>query len=164
MHLTALRIGAHHLVAPRPVVPGTPVVVADGGLSFGGVWDRVQLPYERVALSTPYGTYLSCRTGPDGLFLMTLADGLGPQEAFEEVLWPDGSVSLRTCERTFVAAPGEVGAHLRADGADGEPETRFRYGTVPGPLASEVAEVTAGRPRVADMPRQFAQPVVESRE
>ncbi|GAA1914123.1 fascin domain-containing protein [Nocardioides marmoribigeumensis] len=164
MHLTALRIGAHHLVAPRPVVAGTPVVVADGGLSFGGVWDRVQLPYERVALCTPYGTYLSCRLGPDGLLRMTLAGGLGPQEAFEEVLWPDGGVSLRTCERTFVAAPGEVGATVRADGRDGEATTRLRYGMVPGALAREVAEVKAGTPRVADMPRQFAQPVVESRE
>jgi hypothetical protein len=158
MQLTALRIGAHHVVAPRPVVPGTPVTVAEGGLAFSGVWDRVQLPYERVALCTAYGTFLSCQAGPDGALRMTLADGLGPDEAFEEVLWPDGAVSLRTCERTFVAADELVGAAVRADGHDGDGDTRFRYGTVPAPLAAQVTDVRAGRPRVADMPRQFAQP------
>jgi hypothetical protein len=164
MQLTALRIGAHHGVAPRPVVPGTPVLVADGGLTFSGVWDRVQLPYERVALCTPYGTFLSCQYSTDGRLRLTLAAELGPHEAFEEVLWPDGDVSLRPCERTFVAAPDAVGEPLRADGADGEPVTRFRYGVVPGPLAADVAQAKAGAPRVADMPRQFAQPVAESRE
>jgi hypothetical protein len=164
MHLTALRTGAHHVAAPRPVVPGTAVVVADGGLAFHGVWDRVQLPYERVALCTPYGTFLSCQLGPDGTLRLTLAGDLGPAEAFEEVLWPDGAVSLRTCERTFVAATDAIGGPVRADGRDGDPVTRFRYGAVPGPLAAQVTEVKAGKPRVADMPRQFAQPVVEPRE
>lgn len=158
MHLTALRIGAHHVVAPRPVVPGTPVQLADGGLTFSGVWDRVQLPYERIALCTPYGTFLSCQTAPGMRLRMTLADDLGPSEAFEEVLWPDGTVQLRTCERTFVAADETAGALLRADGLDGDADTRFRYGTVPAPLVDHVTEVKAGRPRVADMPRQFAQP------
>ena len=164
MHLTALRTGAHHVVAPRPVVPGTSVVVADGGLAFTGVWDRVQLPYERIALCTPYGTFLSCQATADGQLRLTLAEELGPREAFEEVLWPDGAVSLRTCERTFVAAVDAVGGRVRADGQDGEPVTRFRYGVVPGPLAAEVTEVKAGVPRVADMPRQFAQPAVERHE
>jgi hypothetical protein len=163
MHLIALRLGTHHVVAPRPVVPGTTVVVSEGGLALSGVWDRVQLPYERVALCTPYATYLSCQAGADGSLRLTLADDLGPHEAFEEVLWPDGAVSLRTWERTFVAADTAHGA-LRADGADGEPLTRFHYGTVPAPLASRVAEVKAGAPRVADMPRQFARSAVEPHE
>jgi len=161
MHLTALRIGAHHVVAPRPIVPGTPVLVAEGGLAFSGVWDRVRLPYERVALCTPYGTFLSCRAGSDGTLRMTLADDLGPSEAFEEVLWPDGAVSLRTCERTFVAATDAINGPVRADGQDGASATRFRYGAVPAPLAAQVTEVKGGRPRVADMPRQFALPAVE---
>ena len=162
MHLTALRIGSHHVVAPRPVVPGTPVLLADGAVGFSGVWDRVQLPYERVALRTPHGTFLSCRPGPDGRFLLTLATDLGPAEAFEEVLWPDGDVSLRTCERTFVAAPAAPGLPVTADGADGEPSTRFRYADVPATAAADAAQVEAGVPRVADMPRQFAQPVAHS--
>jgi len=158
MHLVALTIGTRHVVAPRPVVPGTPVLLGDGGLAFSGVWDRVQLPYERVALCTPYGTFLSCRSGPGGGLRMTLADDLGPCEAFEEVLWPDGAVQLRTSVRTFVAADDLVSSTLRADGLDGDAATRFRYGTVPGPLVAQVTEAQAGRPRVADMPRQFAQP------
>ena len=161
MHLTALRIGSHHVVAPRPVVPDTPVLLAEGGIAFSGVWDRVVLPYERVALCTPYGTFLSCQTGPGGIPRLTLAKELGPREAFEEVLWPDGSVSLRTYERTYVAAPENPSKPLRADGGDGEPATRLRYAVVPGSVAAEVASVQSGTPRVADMPRQFAQPLEE---
>ncbi len=161
MNLTALRIGTHHVVAPRPVVPDTTVVLAEGGVAFSGVWDRVVLPYERVALRTPYGTYLSCQTGPGGVPRLTLANDLGPREAFEEVLWPDGTVSLRTCERTYVAAPENPRKPLRADGADGDPATRLRYITVPGSVAAQVASVQSGKPRVADMPRQFAQPLEE---
>jgi hypothetical protein len=164
MQLTSLRIGACHVAAPRSFVPGTSVVVADGGLAFSGVWDRVQLPYERIALCTPYGTFLSCQDGPDGRLRLTLAKGLGPREAFEEVLWPDGGVSLRTCERTFVAASDATGGLVSAEGEDGDASTRFRYGTVPAALAAEVTEVKAGTPRVADMPRQFAQPAVEPHE
>jgi hypothetical protein len=164
MHLTALRIGSRHVVAPRPVVPGTSVLLAEGGISFSGSWDRVQLPYERVALCTPYRTFLSCQPDDNGFLRLTLADELGPHEAFEEVLWPDGDVSLRTWERTFVSAPGEVGAPVRADGLDGDASTRFRWGTVPPTVAAEVTDVRAGQPRVADMPRQFAQPAVERHE
>jgi hypothetical protein len=159
MHLTVLRTGSHHVVAPRPAVPDTPVLLADGAVALGGVWDRVQLPYERVALCTPYGTFLSCRLGPGGIPVLTLAEDLGPREAFEEVLWPDGDISLRTCERTFVAAPPAAGSPVTADGEDGDPSTRFRYADVPGPAAMEAVRAKAGVPRVADMPRQFAQPV-----
>ena len=159
MQLTALRTGTRHVAAPRPVVPGTSVLVAEGGLTLSGVWDRVQLPYERVGLCTPYGTYLSCQVGREGVLRLTLAEELGPREAFEEVLWPDGDVSLRTCERTFVAASDRVGSRVRGDGEDGDPVTRFRYGAVPATLVQQVLETREGRPRVADMPRQFALPV-----
>ena len=161
MHLTALRTGSSHVVAPRPVVPDTPVLLAAGEVEVNGVWDRVQLPYERVALCTAYGTFLSCRLGPGGLPVLTLATDLGPSEAFEEVLWPDGDVSLRSCERTFVVAPPTTGMPLGADGQVGDPGARFRYADVPAPAAQQVVMVRAGTPRVADMPRQFAQPVVE---
>ena len=161
MHLTVLRIGSHHVVAPRPAVPDTPVLLAGGEVALSGVWDRVQLPYERVALCTPYGTFLSCRLGPGGIPELTLAEDLGPREAFEEVLWPDGDVSLRTWERTFVSAPPAPGFPMTADGQDGEPSVRLRYADVPGPVATEAVGVKAGVPRVADMPRQFAQPVTQ---
>ena len=164
MHLTALRTGSFHVVAPRPVVPDTAVLLAGGEVGLGGVWDRVQLPYERVALCTPYGTFLSCRPGPGGVPVLTLVSGLGPTEAFEEVLWPDGDVSLRSCERTFVVAPRLTGMPMGAHGQDGDPAARFRYADVPAPAAQHVVMVNAGTPRVADMPRQFAQPVVEPLE
>jgi len=161
MHLTALRIGSHHVVAPRPVVPDTPVLLAEGGVAFSGVWTRVVLPYEHVALCTPYGTFLSCQTDPGGVPRLTLAAELGPREAFEEVLWPDGSVSLRTYERTYVTAPENPSKPLRADAEEADQTTRLRYAAVPGSIADEVAAVQAGTPRVADMPRQFAQPLEE---
>lgn len=163
MHLTALRIGSDHVVAPRPVVPGTPLLLESGEVGFSGVWDKVQLPYERVALCTPYGTFLSCQVDPGGLLRLTLSEDLGPREAFEEVLWPDGHISLRTCERTFVAAPAEPGDPLSAEGEEGDSSTRFRYVEVPAQAAGDVARVKAGVPRVADMPRQFAQPVPAQR-
>jgi hypothetical protein len=159
MHLTVLRIGTHHVVAPRPAVPDTPVLLADGAVALSGVWDRVQLPYERVALCTPYGLFLSCRSGPGGIPVLTLAEDLSPREAFEEVLWPDGDVSLRTWELTFVAAPPVPGFPMTADGRDGELSTRFRHADVPGRAATQAVRTKAGVPRVADMPRQFAQPV-----
>ena len=80
------------------------------------------------------------------------------------MLWPDGGVSLRTCERTFVALPDGIGEPVSAVGEDGDAATRLRYGTVPAALAAEVTEVRAGRPRVADMPRQFARSAVEPHE
>ncbi len=164
MHLTSLAIGRHHVAAPRPLVPGTSVVLREGAVGFEGVWDRVQLPYERVALCTAYGTFLSCQLDEQGYLVLTLAADLGPGEAFEEVLWPDGGVSLRTCELSFVAAPHLAHGPVRADGEDGEPATRFRYGAVRSHVEADVLAVKAGAPRVADMPRQFARPPVESRE
>ena len=43
MHLTVLRIGSHHVVAPRPAVPDTPVLLAGGEVPFAALID-ITLP------------------------------------------------------------------------------------------------------------------------
>lgn len=157
MRLTALTIGDHHVVARRPVVPDTPVRLAHGAVSVDGVWERILLPYDRVALATPYGTFLSCQVDPTGVARLTLAEELGPAEAFHEVLWPTGEVSLRTLHREFVTAPGDDGDAVLGNGLEGDPAIRLRYEPVPMTTRMAAMRIKAGAPRVADMPRQFAQ-------
>jgi hypothetical protein len=129
-----------------------------GARDITAVWERIELPYERIALRTPFGRFLSCvRTdlGPR----MTLTDDLGPREAFEEILWPDGGVSFRTCELTFLSVAGPLHGsepELVCSETESGGTARFRYVDPPADLLDRAQEIAEGQPQVPDMPRQFA--------
>lgn len=163
MRFVAVGQERHHLCAPRPATVDAAVGVCVGASEVTVVWERIELPYERVALRTAYGRFLSCRSD-DGGPRMTLADDLGPREAFEEILWPDGEVSLRTCELTYVSlSPAAAGAETRGSealvtcaGTDTGPSERFRYVEPPPELVAQAEAIAQRQPQVPDMPRQFA--------
>jgi hypothetical protein len=161
MRFVAVGQERHVLCAPRPATVESSVALAAGARDVTAMWERIELPYGRIALRTPYGRFLSCEPGVVSPRL-TLAADLGPREAFEEVLWPDGSVSFRTCELTYVAVDTDSPqAHGRAarvvcDSNDTGPATRFTYLDPSPALAEAAADIVAGQPVVPDMPRQFA--------
>jgi hypothetical protein len=158
MRLVAVGQQHHYVCAPRPATAGASIGMCVGVDDVTVVWERIELPYERIALRTPYGRFLSCQLGDDGP-RMTLSDDLGPREAFEEILWPDGAVSFRTCELTYVSTAAAVrGGNpvIDAGETDTVPEARFRYLDPPRTLVEMALQVIEGQPQVPDMPRQFA--------
>ena len=69
-----------------------------------GVFERCDLGHGRIALRTLDGRYLAtCPDSGHGYGIYPV-DELTPDAAFEEVLWPDGRVSLRSCHLTYVGA------------------------------------------------------------
>jgi len=100
----------------------------------GSVFDRVDLDHGRVAFRTLDGRYLSCRPDQGHNYGIYAVEDLGPREVFEEILWPDGRISLRSCDLTFVSAetgPRERVVVNRTEAGDTE---RFSYGTAPAAL------------------------------
>lgn len=112
-----------------------PVLRADATeLTADALFERVDLGHGRVALLTPAGRYLAAR--PSG----TAETGLRPEDeltacaAFEELSWADGSVSFRTCDRTYLGVDGE--GLVLGDRISGGSCERFQYVEVPAELAS----------------------------
>lgn len=84
---------------------GRAVVRADAAtIEPSGVLTRLPLGHDRVALRTVDGQYLTFRPEGDLTFGLVPEDGLSRDAAFEEILWPNGQVSLRSSELTFVSA------------------------------------------------------------
>lgn len=158
MRFVAVGQEEHYLCAPRPATIEASVGMSPEMPDVTVVWERIELPYERVALRTPYGRFLSCQVEDDQA-RVTLADDLGPREAFEEILWPDGEVSFRTYELTYVsvsesATDGE--RSVLCDGTETGAAERFRYIAPPDQLLANAKEIVERQPQVPDMPRQFA--------
>ncbi len=147
---------ALHVCAPRPATVGAGVEVCPGTLDASGLWERIELPYDRIALRTPYGRFLSCQVEEDEGPRLRLSGDLGPQEAFEEVLWPDGEISLRTCELTYLTVLQVGLGSLSALGLDTGPSERFRYAVPPDEVAERAEAIVQGQPQVMAMPQQFA--------
>jgi hypothetical protein len=165
MRFVALEQAQHHLCAPRPATADASVDMRHDSLDVTAVWERIVLPYDRVALRTPHGCFLSCQVD-DGRPRMALSEELGPREAFVEVLWPDGAVSLRTCEMTFVAVadagPGRTA--VTCNSVETDAPARFRYVDPPEELRARAEEIVERQPQVPDMPRQFAHAAEELRD
>jgi hypothetical protein len=122
---------------------GRVVVCADSPtIEPGSLFTRVRLGHDRIALRSPDGRFLAVR--PEGRlsFALTLVPELTPDAAFEEILWPNGQVSLRSSQLTYVTG------HL--DGSVAVNRTRTGVGErlafVPVPAAMVPAQV---RRRVA---------------
>jgi hypothetical protein len=68
------------------------------------VFERLELGHGRIALRTPDGRFLAVRPDAGLSYGIYPEDELTPAAAFEEILWPTGQVSLRSCHLTYVGA------------------------------------------------------------
>jgi hypothetical protein len=93
---------------------------------------RVRLGHGRIALRTFDGQFLAVRPEGRMSFALTVTPDLTADAAFEEVLWPNGQVSLRSSQLTYVTGhlDGSVAANRTLTGA-GE---RFAFVPVPAAL------------------------------
>ena len=115
-----------------------PRVMATGsGMRTTTVFERVELPHDRIALRTLDGHYLSCQPDLGANYGLYLADSLGPREAFEEVLWPDGTVSLRSCDLTFVTAEHDRDQRVVVNRLTPDDDARFTYREVPAVVPTQ---------------------------
>jgi hypothetical protein len=125
LQLVALTVGDRYLQVAT--VDAETRLRADGA-SMGrrSCFERVDLGHDRVALRTVDGGYLTHAPDRGQSFGLYVVGELTPCAAFEEVLWPDGRVSLRSCQLTYVRADAESGTvtSCRTDTGEG---TRFRY-------------------------------------
>lgn len=129
MQLVALTVGDRHLRVAT--VDGETRLRADGtAVGRSGCFERVDLGHDRVALRPFDGGYVTHAPDRGQSFGLYVREELTPCAAFEEVLWPDGRVSLRSCQLTYVCADVEAGdvTSCRTQSDDG---TRFRYSAVP---------------------------------
>jgi hypothetical protein len=129
MQLVALTVGDRYLRVVT--VDGETRLHADGtSVSRRSCFDRIDLGHDRVALRTVDGGYLTHAPDRGRSFGLYVVDELTPCGAFEEVLWPDGRVSLRSCQLTYVCGDVEDGTVTSCRTESGE-GTRFRYVAVP---------------------------------
>lgn len=163
MRFVAIGQGLHYLTAPRPATVEASVALSPDVEDTNTVWERIELPYGRIALRTPYGRFLSCQLRSEQPRL-TLSDDLGPREAFEEILWPNGEVSFRTCELTYLSVDPEPAASLVCDGKDTGAAEKFRYSEPPDDVIERAEAIVRRQPQVPDMPRQFAHTAEELRD
>jgi hypothetical protein len=136
---------------------------ADGDvIDATAVFERIELPHDRIALRTLEGRYLAVRPDQGLNFGVYPEDELSPRAVFEEILWPDGEVALRSCELTFVSAQQEEGCPVVVNRVEAGPQERFRYAGVPASLvpAPRRSSSSPDGPRI---PRQAAASELESR-
>jgi hypothetical protein len=129
MQLVALTLGDRLLRVAT--VDGETRVRADGtSVGRSSCFERLDLGHDRVALRLVDGGYLTHAPDRAQSFGLYLGEELTPCAAFEEVLWPDGRVSLRSCQLTYVHADIDGGSVTSCRTETGE-GTRFHYVAVP---------------------------------
>src|SRR5688500_8318504 len=129
MHYVALTVGDRYFRVAT--VDGEARLRADGTtLGRRSCLERLELGHDRVALRPLAGGYLTHAPDRAHSFGLYVAGELTPSAAFEEVLWPDGQVSLRTCQLTYVAADAATGG-VSSCRTEADAGTRFRYVAVP---------------------------------
>jgi hypothetical protein len=101
----ALTLDGHHLCLDDGAE--TRLRVGPPALDRDAVFERLDLGHGRIALRTLEGRYLATHPDTGQNYGIYPDDELTPAAAFEEILWPDGRVSLRSCLLTYVGA----GAH-----------------------------------------------------
>ena len=130
MQLVSLTLDGRHL---QPGGAGDRRLRAStGSLGPGAVFERLDLGHGRVALRTLDGRFLATRPDPGLGFGIHPEDDLTPAAAFEEILWPDGSISLRSCHLTFVSAAGN--GPVTVNRVDPDAGGRFRLVGVAAPV------------------------------
>ena len=129
MQLVALTLGDRFLQVAT--ADGETRLRADGtSVGRRGCFERLDLGHDRVALRLVDGGYLTHAPDRAQSFGLYVGEELTPCAAFEEVLWPDGRVSLRSCQLTYVHADVDGGnvTSCRTETGEG---TRFTYVAVP---------------------------------
>jgi hypothetical protein len=96
------------------------------------LYERIELPHGRIALRTRDGHFLARRPDRGQNFGLYPEPDLTPAAVFEEILWPNGEVSLRSTDLTYVSAPESTEA-VTVNRVDPVPCARFSY--VPVPVA-----------------------------
>ena len=129
MQLVTLRLGGRHLEPGGAQDRRLRTVV--GPVGPGAVFERLELGHGRIALRTLDGRFLTTRPDPGLGFGIYPEDDLTPAAAFEEILWPDGSVSLRSCHLTYVTGAEDEPATVNR--VEAGPDERFRLEAVPIP-------------------------------
>jgi hypothetical protein len=112
---------------------GHAVVRADSPtIEPGSLLTRVRLGHDRIALRTIDGRFLAVRPEGQLSFALTVVPELTADAAFEEVLWPNGQVSLRSSQLTYVTGhrDGSTAANRTLTGA-GE---RLAFVSVPATM------------------------------
>lgn len=103
------------------------------------VFQRLALGHGRIALRQEGLGYLAVRPDAGLSYAVYPVPELTAAAAFEEILWPSGHVSLRSCHLTYVSADpaGRVTVNRTEAGA----RERFLMGVVPVPtlLAQDLA-------------------------
>ena len=106
------------------IIDGRRLRTGTAAVDPSAIFERVELGHGRIALRTLDGRYLAARPD-DGLnYGIYPEDELSPAAAFEEILWPDGQVSLRSCHLTYVAAA--AAGPVTVNRVEPGPEARFR--------------------------------------
>ncbi len=142
MQLVALTLGARYLRVST--VGGEVRLRADGtSLTRHSCLEQIDLGHDRVALRPVDGGYLTHAPDRAHGFGLYVGEELTPCAAFEEVLWPDGLVSLRTCQLTYVTADPASGdvTSCRTETGDGT-----RFGCLAVPLGSVPAQQRRAAP------------------
>jgi hypothetical protein len=140
----ALELG---LEAGHPEGARARAMMTGTGLSASTVYERVTLPHGRIALRTVEGRFLSCQPDLGANYGLYTAATLGVREAFEEVLWPDGTVSLRSCDLTYVTAEHGRDRRVVVNRVEPGQESRFTYRHIPAVIPTQ-----SRRPIASDRP------------
>lgn len=107
MQHVALALDGRYLrLGPRDARLLPRLCVGPATLGPDAVFERVELGHGRIALRTTDGDYLAVEPDPGLSYAVYAQDELTPEAAFEEILWPNGQVSLRSCHLTYVGADG----------------------------------------------------------
>lgn len=123
-----------------------------GAVTAAGVFRRLMLSHDRIALQTLDGHFLTVGED-DAMSFAVYADvPFTTAATFEEVLWPGGEVSLRCDRLTYVSVTpsGRVTANRTVT----ESSERFTMSPAPRHLRPTVAEPEPAIARVVTLPRQ----------
>lgn len=142
----ALTVGDRHLKLGRG--PGRGLCCVEGDVDDDAVFQRVELGHGRIALRTRDGRYLAVRPDAGLGYGVHPEDDLTPRAAFEEILWPTGQVSLRSCHLSYVGAG--PGGRVTANRVEAGPLERFvllptALPTVPGQRRPSPTPVASSR-------------------
>ncbi len=153
MGYVVLRHAGDHLgLVPDAMTGRSRLQPVSGAVTAAGVFRRLALSHDRIALQTLDGRYLCVAEDEAMSFAVYAETSFSTAATFEEVLWPGGEVSLRCDRLTYlsVTPSGQVSANRTVT----EASERFSMTAAPRSLRPVVAEPEPAIARVVTLPRQ----------
>ncbi len=153
MGYVVLRHAGDHLgLVPDPATGESRLQPVTGPVTSAGVFRRLALSHDRIALQTLDGRFLSVHEDEAMSYGVYAGDAFTTAATFEEVLWPGGEISLRCDRLTYVSVSrsGQVTANRTLT----ETSERFVMSPAPRGLRPVVAEPEPEIARVVSIPRQ----------